>query len=218
VKHSRPDLASSVRELSKFMSEANEELLQSMYRVMQFTVQTASFGLTLKISKEQKVVGYTDANWAADKDTRKSVSGHAIYYSGALISWKSKTQQCTTLSSTESEYVALSSCVNEMEHIYNVLTSFDVEVDLPMVVYVNNTGAISLSNNWSTGSRTKHIDLRYHYIRELVEQGIIEVKFVRSEDNTSDIFTKNLRQILFEKHQKTLGVGPPEREKEGVRD
>jgi hypothetical protein len=83
------------------MSEANEEHLQSMYRVMQFTIQTASFGLTLKINNENKVVGYTDANWA-DKETRKSVSGHTIYYSGAFVSWKCKTQKCTTLSSTES--------------------------------------------------------------------------------------------------------------------
>ena len=112
--------------------------------------------------------------------------------------------------------MALSSCVNETEHMYNFFTSFSIEVKLPMKVYVDNTGAINLSKNWTTGGRTKHIDLRYHYIRELVEQEIIEVVFVRSEANISDIFTKNLRQILFDKHQAGLGVSASVHEKEGV--
>jgi hypothetical protein len=217
VKHSRPDIASAVRELSKFMSDPSKTHLKAMYRVMQYVVQTKNYGLNVSMNGTYEIMAFTDANWAADKDTRKSVSGHAIYFGGTLVSWKSKTQQCTTLSSTESEYVALASCVNDMEHICNILISFGIEVNLPMKVYVDNTGAISLSKNWSTGGRTKHIDLRYHYIRELVEQGIIEVLFVRSEENTSDIFTKNLRQFLFEKHQTKLGVVTHEDEKEGVR-
>jgi Reverse transcriptase (RNA-dependent DNA polymerase) len=216
VKLSRPDLASSVRELSKFMSNPSGTHLRAMYRTMSYATQTSSYGLKLKSNNKNRIVGYTDANWAACKDTRKSVSGSAIFYSGALVSWKSKTQQCTTLSSTESEYVALTSCVNEVIYIRNILTSLGIEVELPMTIFVDNTGAIHLSNNWSTAPRTKHISLRYHYVRELIEQGVIEIKFVRSEENVSDIFTKNLRQELFEKHQLGLGVGKVCSEKEGV--
>lgn len=206
VKLTRPDLASAICELSKFMSCPTSTHMHAMYCIIQYAVQTVDLQLHLTVDGSGDLIGYTDANWASDRDDRKSVGGFAIYYGGALVSWKSKAQQCTTLSSTESEYVALSSCINEMEYIYHILQSLEVDVKLPMRVYVDNTGAIDLGKNWSTGSRTKHIDLRHHYIREVVEQGLFKLCFVRSLENTADIFTKNLPQVLFEKHQKNLGV------------
>ena len=130
----------------------------------------------------------------------------AIYYCGTLIGWRSKAQQCTTLSSTEAEYVACSQAATELEFVRQILESMGVNVQLPMTVYVDNTGAIELARNWSTSGRTKHIDVRFHYLRELVEQGMMELKFVRSENNTADIFTKNLSTNLFRQHVSSLGV------------
>jgi hypothetical protein len=111
----------------------------------------------------------------------------------------------------------LTSCVNEIIYIHNIITSLGIQVELPMTFFVDNTGAINFSNNWSTAPSTKHIALRYHYVCELIELGVIEIKFVRSKENVLDIFTKNLRQELFEKHQDGSGVGEVCSEKEGVK-
>lgn len=87
-----------------------------------------------------------------------------------------------------------------------MLESLGVTVKLPMIMYVDNTGAIDLAKNWSTTGRTKHIVVRFHFIRELVENGVIEIKFVKSEDNAADILTKNVSEQFFLKHQFGLGV------------
>ena len=115
---------------------------------------------------------------ARDKGNRKSVSGMAIYYCGTLIGWRSKAQQCTTLSLTEAEYVTCSQAATELEFVQQILESMGVNVQLPMTVFVDNTGAIELAQNWSTSGRTKHINVRFHYLHELVEQGTMALKFV----------------------------------------
>ena len=123
-------------------------------------------------------------------------------------------QQCVTLSSTEAEYVAASQCVSEMEFVQQVVESMGLKVQLPMTLYVDNTGAIDLAENWSTTGMTKHIDVPFHYQREMNERGMMEIKFVKSELNVSDIFTKNLSEKLFHHPAETLGIFPCN--KEGV--
>jgi hypothetical protein len=208
VKLSRPDLATSVRELSKFMDGATDVHFKAMHRVMEFAMSTKNHRLSIfpKFKERHNIVGFSDSNFASDKDTRRSVTGFAVFYAGTLVSWKSKAQQCVTLSTTEAEYVAASQCANEMEFVRLVLESVHEKVNLPMKLMVDNTGAIDLMKNWSTNGRSKHIDVRFHYLRELVEQGVLQVDFVRSDDNTADIFTKNLAAELFGKHSRGLGM------------
>lgn len=158
------------------------------------------------MSMEGQIVGYSDSNYASNKDTRRSVSGFAIYYMGGLVSWKSKAQNCVTMSSTEAEYVAMSSCAMEMMFIKQVVESINFEVKLPMILYCDNAGAIDLARNYSTGGRTKHIDVRHHYIRELIDKGFIKIEFVGTDDNISDIFTKGLSLGPYDKHSNSLGM------------
>jgi len=143
---------------------------------------------------------------AGDSDTRKSVSGFVIYLCGAAIAWRSKGQKSVTLSSTEAEYVAVSEVATEILYIAGILKFLNIPVEYPILVNVDNIGAIYLTKNATTGSRTKHVDTRYHFVREYVEDGIIKVEFVRSEDNHADIFTKNLNGELFHKHSEAVGV------------
>ena len=161
VKLTRPDLVLAVRELSKFMDGATMEHYLAMKRVLEFAVATAGSYLQLQPSTEQRgeLVAYSDSNYASDKGNRKSVSGMAIYYCGTLIGWRSKAQQCTTLSSTEAEYVACSQAATELEFVRQILESMGVNIQLPMTVFVDNTGAIELAQNWSTSGRMKHIDV-----------------------------------------------------------
>ena len=143
---------------------------------------------------------YPDSNWAGDKDNCKSITGFIIFLLGAPILWRSKAQASVALSSTEAEFYALSEAAKEIKFIVQVLISMGIPVKLPVIVRVDNVGAIFMSENVSTSSRTKHTDTRYHYVREFVEEGFVKIIFVRSEDNTSDPFAKNTPGSIYDKH------------------
>ena len=147
---------------------------------------------------------YTDSDYAGDKETRKSVTGYVIYLRGVPICWKSKAQRSVTLSSTEAEFVALSEAAKEIKFIVQVMWSLNMSVELPVVVRVDNVGAIYLANNLNTSQRTKHIDVRYNYVREFVEDDFIKIYFVRTDENDADIFTKNTTTDIFQRHSEKL--------------
>ena len=128
------------------------------------------------------------------------MTGFIIYLRGVPVSWKSRGQKSVTLSSTEAEFVALSEAAKEIKFIVQVLESMKQKIEFPIIVRVDNVGAIGLSKNLSTSQRTKHIDVRYHFVREFVEEGFIKITFVKSEENHADIFTKNVNREIFEKH------------------
>ena len=108
------------------------------------------------------------------------------------------------LSTTEAEYMALSEVVKELKFIVQLFQTMDIEVELPITVHVDNVRAIWLSNNRTTSDRTKHIDIRTSFVKEYQEDGKIIIKFVKSEDNEADIFTKNTTNVIFQNYQKKL--------------
>jgi len=210
VKHSRPDISNAVRELSKSVSGATEYAWKELMRTIRYVLDTKELGLKMKIGSTDDlwdIMVYTDSDYAGDRDTRVSVTGYIMYVRGVPVCWKSKGQRSVTLSSTEAEFVALSEAVKEIKFVVQVMESVGMEVRLPIIVRVDNVGAIHLSNNLSTSQRTKHIDVRYHFIREFVEDGFIKITFVRTMENDADIFTKNLSGDVFECHsQKIVGA------------
>jgi hypothetical protein len=201
-------MSSAVRELAAFMDNANMEHWKALHRALGYAVFTREKCLSLEPKKElmNQVIGITDSNYASNKDNRKSVSGRCIYYMGALASWQTKGQDCVTMSSTEAEYVAMASCAMEMMFIKQVLESLNFEVKLPMILYSDNIGAIDLAKNYSTSGRTKHIDVRHHYLRELVSKGLIEIRFIPTDKNVADIMTKNLNMVKYDDHSDGLGM------------
>ena len=108
------------------------------------------------------------------------------------------------LSTTEAEYMALSEVVKELKFIVQLLQTMNIEVELPITVHVDNVGVICLSNNHTTSDRTKHIDIRTSFVKEYQEDGKIIIKFVKSEENEADIFTKNTTNVIFSNHQMKL--------------
>jgi len=208
VKHSRPDIANATRELSKTMDKASKAGLKELKRVLKFVMDTEDYGLKIEPTIDDltnwDIVMYTDSNYAGDKDTRISVTGYVLFLCGVPIAWKSKAQKSVSLSSSEAEYVALSEAVKEIRFVYYLLTSFGINVILPIKVRVDNIGAIFMSENVTTSNRTKHVDIRYNYVREFVEDGFIEISFVRSEDNRADIFTKNVLKDILWRHNDTM--------------
>jgi hypothetical protein len=148
--------------------------------------------------------GFCDSDWAGDPETRVSVTSFVIYLLDVPVCWRSKSQKGVTLSSTKAEYVAISEAVKEVNFIYNLLCDFHIKVNLPIISKTDNIGAIFKAENSSTGVRTRHVDTRYHFIREFIEDDFIKVEFVRSVENDADILTKNISHDLYVKHTKNF--------------
>lgn len=150
---------------------------------------------------------YCDSDFAGDMDDRKSITGFIIYICGCPVAWRSKGQKNVTLSSTEAEYVAISEVAQEILFISGILEFMNIKMEYPIVVNVDNIGAIYLAQTATTGNRTKHIDTRYHFVREYIERGVLKIIFVRSAENDADIFTKNLPTDPYLKHQEKVMNG-----------
>ena len=207
TKHSRPDICNPVRKLSKTMDAPAPIHWKEMYKVIRFVPSTKDDGLKFELRKNMKkwaLEALSDSDFASDKETRISVFGYIIYFCGIPIAWRIKGMKSVVLSTTEAKYMALSEVVKELKFIVQLLQTMNIEVELPITVYVDNVGAIWLSNNRTTSDRTKHIDIRTSFVKEYQEDGKIIIKFVKSEDNEADIFTKNTTNTIFQNHQKKL--------------
>ena len=202
MKHSRPDIANSVREASKVMDGATMSHWKYLMRIIKYVIDTNNYTLChrVKYGEEAIIEGYCDSDYAGDKDTRRSVTGYAIYLNGCLIAWKSKSQRSVTLSSSEAEYVSISEIAQDLLFVKQNLEFADRTIRYTIIVHVDNIGAIYMAKNGSSSNQTKHVNTRYHFVRELIEEGIMKIEFVKLENNNSDIFTKNLGQELFKKH------------------
>ena len=159
-----------------------------------------------------EIKGYSDSDWAGDKDDRKSVSGFILFLNGCPIMWRSKSQGTVALSSAEAEYVAASEMVKEIVFVVQVLLSMKIAVKTPIKCLADNMGAIFMTENPSSQGRTRHIDTRWHYIKDL-NGTLIEIEFVRSEANVADGFTKNVGGDIYYRHVgEYMGVRETEEE------
>jgi len=146
---------------------------------------------------------YSDSDWAGDSATRKSVTGYIIFVMGCPVMWKSRQQTCVGLSSSEAELYACVDAVKEVKFLIQLMESVHLEVDLPVTIRVDNTGAIFMSENLGVSQRTKHVDLRSRYLlNQMVDERVVKVQFVKSGDNLSDGFTKNVTRDVYEKVSK----------------
>ena len=211
VKYSRPDIANAVRELSKALDGINEGAMKELKRVLKFVISTKDLALKIEpncdgLEKENgwSMVAFSDSDYAKDPVTRASISGYVLYFLGVPISWRSKGQKSVTLSSTEAEYIAMSECAKEIKFVYQLLDFMGIKVKLPIIVNVDNIGAMFMANNVAISNRTKHVDIRAKYVTQMCVEGFLKVIFVKSEDNDSDLFTKNLSNELHMKHARKL--------------
>nr|GMC79868.1 Retrovirus-related Pol polyprotein from transposon TNT 1-94 [Ipomoea batatas] len=146
------------------------------------------------------------SDWGGDLDDRKSTSGYCFMLGTTACSWSSKKQSIVALSTCEAEYVATASSACQAIWLKNVMNQIHFPVQGPMKIYVDNVSAINLAKNPVTHGRSKHIDIRYHFLRDQVEKRIIELVYCKSEDQLADIFTKSLKHEAFDKFKKIIGV------------
>ena len=163
LKHSRPDIGNAVRELTKVLDKPTPAAFKEMKRVIKFVLDTANYGLRIEPTSldddHWTMVGFSDSDWAGDKDTRLSISGFVIFILGVPISFRSKQQKSVALSSSEAEYVAMSEAAKEIKFVYQILISMGLKVKTPIIVRVDNVGAMFMSENTSTSQRTRHVDI-----------------------------------------------------------
>ncbi|KAG6616766.1 RxLR effector candidate protein [Phytophthora cinnamomi] len=154
-----------------------------------------------------ELCGYSDADWAGDIESRRSTSGYAFMMNGGCISWRSKKQRTVALSSTEAEYMALSEATQEAVWLKVFLRELgEMASDEAIKIYEDNQGSIALAKNPEFHKRTKHIDIRYHFVREKVEDGQVVLEYCSTKDMLADIMTKAITSVQFEVLRHKLGI------------
>ena len=159
------------------------------------------------LQEKIQIEAYVDSDYASNKDDQRSITGFVIFMDGMPLSWKSKKQPTTTLSSTEAEYVAVTHCSTEIQFILHLLKELHQKVPDPVILHEDNAGALFLAKNHFLWQRTKHIDVRYHYIRDLIDKKVVDIKYVSTEDNIADVMTKSLGESKHKKFAKKLLKG-----------
>lgn len=150
-------------------------------------------------------VGYSDTDWAGDLDDRKSSSGYVFQISNAAVSWLSKRQSCVALSTAEAEYMALTSATQEAVWLRQLLSDLKNKQTGPMLILEDNQAAICMAKNAQYHGRAKHIDIKYHFIREHIANAAVKLEYCSTEEMIADMFTKGLSVVRFTKLRKMLG-------------
>jgi hypothetical protein len=188
----RPDLAFTVSLLARFQANPGLNHWNALLHVIGYIKNTIDYGLTYSRDHDLSPTAFVDADYGGCKDTRRSTSGYVVMMSGGAVSWSSKRQATVALSTVEAEYVAMSRCAQQMLWMQSWLKEVDMEVTTPGVIKGDNRGAIALTKNTKDHGKVKHIDIRHHFIRELIDGGAITIEQVSSADNLADLFTKPL--------------------------
>jgi hypothetical protein len=170
---------------------------------MKFLFDTKECGLKLKpksnpqADNQWNMVLYLDSDWASDQQNWKSVSGFTIFLQGAPILWRSQTQKKVSLSKSKGEYYAVSEAAKEIKFVIQVMESIGLQIKKPILVHVDDVQAIFMAETPSATKHTRHIDTRYHFIRDYIIDKTIKNIFSTFHENKSDMFTKILRQIFM---------------------
>lgn len=188
----RPDLCYVINTLSKFNNKPEMQHWLALKRVMRYLKGTQDYRLSYKQCHDEMMThAYCDSDWATSEEDRRSCTGYTFLFQGGAISWNSKRQPTVALSTTEAEYMALSSCVQEAMWLKQLQEEFWPRLrDQAMVIYSDNQSSIKLSGSDGYHLRTKHIDVRHHFIRDKVMGGLVQISYVPTEVMVADILTK----------------------------
>ncbi|XP_050939142.1 uncharacterized mitochondrial protein AtMg00810-like [Cucumis melo] len=189
----RPNILFSVGLVSRFMESPTTTHLKVAKRILRYFKGMLNYELFYSSSKEFKLEGYCDSDWAGDTNDRKSTSGYVFFIGNIAFTWSSKNQPIVTLSTCEAEYVAAASCVCHAVWLRNMLKTVGILQDDPTVIHVDNKSTIALAKNPVFHDRSKHIDTRFHFIRDCISRKEVQVEYVKTEDQIADIFTKTLK-------------------------
>jgi hypothetical protein len=203
----RVDISYAVQKLTRHMQEPLVRHMNAAERTLRYLAGTQELGLTFgRVHLEEKSKGrtnhvvsaYADADWANDKIDRKSITGWVAKLNGDVVSWASKKQRTVAQSTCEAELYAEAAAMNEVLWLRGLMTELGLGVQNPSMVLGDNQSTIALSENGVKSERTKHVDVKYHFITDEISKGAVGVKWVPSAEQQADIFTKALAAPVFE--------------------
>nr|GFB14806.1 copia protein [Tanacetum cinerariifolium] len=202
---SRPDIVHATCLCARSQAKPTEKHLMEVKRIFCYLRGTVNTGLWYTKDSGFELTGFLDADYAGCKDTFKSTSGGAQFLEEKLVSWSSKKQDCKALSTAIAEYVSLSACCAQILWMRTQLTDYGFHFN-KIPIYCDLKSAIAISCNSVQHSRTKHLAVRYHFIKEHVEKGTIELYFVKTDYQLADIFAKALPTDRFNYLVRRLGM------------
>ncbi|CAM1292454.1 Uncharacterised protein r2_g164 [Pycnogonum litorale] len=197
----RPDLCYIVTKLSQYMANPKQVHLNIAKRVLRYLKCALDHGLKFQRSDTPlKLIGFCDSDWGSSDD-RCSISGYCFRLcpDGSLISWKSKKQQTVALSTCEAEYIALATATQEAKFLKQLFTDMQGCEQRNILLHVDNQGAIALAKNPVYHQRSKHIDIKYHFVRSEILKGNINLQYIQTEYNIADVFTKPVTKVRLNK-------------------
>jgi hypothetical protein len=152
------------------------------------------------------IAGYSDADWGGDTDTRRSTSGYIFTLDGNVVSWKSRRQPVVALSTAEAELIAVVEAIKEALYLRSFLVELKFPVEEPIVIYVDNQAAIVMAKEPAFRQRSKHMGIRYHFVSDLIAEGVIMLKYIPTKDQLADFLTKPPTGVKLKKCLVDLGV------------
>jgi hypothetical protein len=205
--HTRPDLSYSVGLASRFMEKSTVMHAKAVKQILRYLKGTIDLGLVyVQGGEADKLVGYSDSDHGADTMERRSTGGMVFYLNENLITWCSQKQKTISLSSCESEFMAATAAAKQALWLRNLISEITKEEPKTVTLYVDNNSAIALMKNPVFHGRSKHIDLKYHFIRECIERGQIMVKRVCTEEQKADVLTKAMPAVKLSIMRYLIGV------------
>ena len=203
--NTRPDICISTSLLCRKVSNPTDRDWTEAKRVLRYLKGTNNLRLHLG-NGQGHLECFADVDWAGNEQDRKSISGFLIKYGGELVSWGTRKQTCVSLSSTEAEFVALSVCCQELLWITRLLGDLGEENHKPTVVWEDNQSCIKMVESDRIDSRSKHIDTKHAFTKDLRERGVIELRYLPTENMEADLMTKPLGRSKLERHRIAIDV------------
>ncbi|CAJ2662180.1 unnamed protein product [Trifolium pratense] len=202
----RPDLAFSVCLVARYMERPTEIHMAAVKRILRYLKGTTSYGLWYERGKGDELVGWSNSDYAGDIDDRRSTSGYVFMIGTKAVSWSSKKQPIVTLSTAEAEFIAAAGSACQGVWLSRILTAIDARKGNSITIYCDNSSSIKLSKNPVMHGRSKHIDVRFHFLRDLTKEGIIQLVHCSSFEQVADIMTKPLSFDSFSRNRDKLGL------------
>lgn len=201
----RPDISFAVGRASRSLSQPSDADVTAVKRIFKYLRGTLDFGIFYKKISKFTLECFSDSDYAGCPVTRRSTSGYIFNLGSGAISWCSQLQKCVVTSSTEAEYVAGSQSVKELIWLKRLVSDLHIKCD-SVCLHMDNQSAIRLVQNSEPHKRTKHVEIKFHFIREKFNEGLFELKYVPTEDQVADVLTKPLSRVKFEKFRELMGV------------
>lgn len=203
----RPDICAATNYFSRFQSCYTKEHFTHAKRILRYIKSTLNLKMMYqKNSNSDLLVGFVDADYENDINDRKSISGYVFKVYGNTITWASRKQESVSLSSTEAEYVSLVLGVSEQEWLTMLLNEMGFKRKKPVVMFEDNQSCQTVAEGQREYKRMKHIDVKYHFIQDMIEKKRVRIEYKPSEDQLADIMTKAIGRVLFEKHRQGLNL------------